>query len=298
MRCRSIFERWRAAKPWMPPWRISSAPQDARTTRSPSSGSSRSASATATRQATALRLSLAPGTTAPRWMSASESAAPALTAEPAAVSPFLPVIAPAATISGPPKTPHHSGTEVSARSTSPGNLRSDETLAALIEDPAGLRGVVVREQHQGPLRVGGPDLAYDVPGGPVRGNGLPHQARPVRGVVGDQSRGGCPDGRRERPTDLRQARLCRRPTQPRRARRDARRSRPGRSPPRRGHPRRRRSSRSAIQTAASCSPSEPARRSIGARASTTSRKVDSGVLAAWAVSAAFVVTGGSLRNQP
>ncbi len=105
----------------MPPCSTSSAPHEARITRSPAIGRSRSASATATRTATALRLSFAPGTTGLRAMSASSAVDSAHSAVPAAVRPRRRVAAPAATIAGAPTAPHHCGTEVSIRSITPGN---------------------------------------------------------------------------------------------------------------------------------------------------------------------------------
>ena len=87
MRSRSSAGKWRLAKPWIPPWSTSSAPQETSITRSPSTGVLRSRSASATRTATALRLSLAPGTTGlPRDVGEHRRADAASRATPAAIA--------------------------------------------------------------------------------------------------------------------------------------------------------------------------------------------------------------------
>ena len=88
----------------MPSLKDSSEPVETSTTRTPSSGRSRSAAASAITAPTALRLSLAPGTVARRPMSAIAAVAPADSAAPAPISRRTPRIDPRHTITGPMNT--------------------------------------------------------------------------------------------------------------------------------------------------------------------------------------------------
>ena len=96
-------------KPRIPSWSVSSAPAETSHTRRSSTGRSRSISASATRQPTAERLSLAPGTTRLRHMSPSTAALAAPRPTAAFAGPRRPVTAAAMPAIGPARAPHHCG---------------------------------------------------------------------------------------------------------------------------------------------------------------------------------------------
>ena len=73
---------WRRTQPRMPSMNDSSEPVETSSTRTPSTGCSRRSRASSSRTATAVRLSLAPGTTVRVPMSANASAPPAEMASP------------------------------------------------------------------------------------------------------------------------------------------------------------------------------------------------------------------------
>ena len=107
-------------KPCMPSMNDSSEPVESKITRTPGGGSSRKARTSATLTATALRLSLAPGTTARAPMSIIEAPASAEKNAPMRRKERRPVSPQRATNTGPRNTPKMIGTLCSAFSWSLG----------------------------------------------------------------------------------------------------------------------------------------------------------------------------------
>ena len=116
MRDGSSSSPWRARNPDIPSLNDSSEPVETSSTRAPVSGSSRSRCASAITAPTAVRLSLAPGTTAREAMSAITAIEPSDSASPARTSRATPAAAPAAIITGPSQTANMIGAVCVARS--------------------------------------------------------------------------------------------------------------------------------------------------------------------------------------
>ena len=107
----------------MPSWLHSSAPADKRITRTPSGGGTFcNRRATSSSTATPLRLSLAPGTTGWRIMSAMTTAVAVAMAVPTAAVRRPPVSALAETVTGPPITSPINGGQRSVRAITPGSF--------------------------------------------------------------------------------------------------------------------------------------------------------------------------------
>ena len=183
--------------PRIPSCRVSSAPAETSQTRSPSTGRSRSISARATRQPTAERLSLAPGTTRLRHMSPRTTAL-------AAPSAIAGLRRPAAAR----QRRDDPGDRSRQRAPPLRRLRLDvrdhlrEALVergdgGLVEHEAGLGGVVVGEDDERARRVGLAQARDDVDRLALAPHRAPEDARPVLDLVHQPGQG---QGR-ERPAE-------------------------------------------------------------------------------------------------
>ena len=111
--------KWRSPKAFIPSLKDSSAPAERRMTRTPGTGGSARRFASASRETTAVPLSLAPGTTLREPISAIAAVEAAASPVPNFVSALIRVSAPSATSSGPPTTGAISAGLVSIRSIRP-----------------------------------------------------------------------------------------------------------------------------------------------------------------------------------
>ena len=191
---------------------------------------------------------------------------------PRVVRPRRPVAAPTATSAGAASIAHHSGSDVSIRSMMPGNISAEPRLCLMVEDRAGRGGVVVGEHDERPLRLRVARAGDHVPCRPCR---LPVARRNKRGPLEMSSAiaavTAAPASEAVRRHRDRSAATP--ASAPAAASIPITRAYPSRNcssstPP--SHPAR--LNRSASHRAACSSPGDPARRSIGASASITSRR--------------------------
>ena len=152
--------------------------------------------------ATAVRLSLAPGTTGLRCTSAK--------AAPQTSDPAMPVAISAGLIASRAERDQAGGAEYRPPQRQRGVLaleQAGEAIAeprqrAVVEDRAGQGGVVVREDHQRGLGVHVSAPADDVPGGSRSAGGAAKQPGPVGDVLGDRRGGQRGDRACEPPSRL------------------------------------------------------------------------------------------------
>ena len=167
----------------------SSEPVDRRITRTPRTGCSRSACARATSTPTELRLSLAPGTTSRLPMSAIAAAAPAEKSRPRRRRPAPPR---AAAQRGEHRAEEHAEHDREAlvrRLVQPRVKRIPSRGSAGWKTRPAVRGVVVGDEHERPLRIAVARLGHHVPGRAV-GQHRAAEPQPPAARVVPHGRGG------------------------------------------------------------------------------------------------------------